>query len=751
MSWADLLLPSIVLAIVLSLGLYHGWKLGKASKALERALKKCREKLNEIKSEELLAKFDQITTEFREEPLLKHSWHEFDEALVKETETATDGSTSYLRIRNTLQSNEFFSHAELIDEPLGSEFTKHLPGVFTAIGILGTFCGIGLGLVKATKSFEAMKAADENPGLAMELMTQATRDLLSHIGPAFGASFLAVLGAVLFLLFERHHYRKLEKLLSSLQIEVDRLFPRVTQHTLLTELIGHTEKQAASTKNLSNEFATSLRPVLEEIMERQTQAMEKSQAQVLNEMTTTLAKSFEPLAEKLNETVLTIKKDTNDSSTATIERLVGSFQNSLSNAAGSQFEEMSAAISGTASLLNSQKESLDNFVSTISREMETQLRSMAEQMNEQQVQAQQASLENSRQITELTSRLGESFQSLQQKTTDSSTELLRDMSTGINDLLKETMDTQKTANQALMSTLEESNAELARSLQALTEGLEAMSRRIAESTDSLVERMSASTGSTITELSKTVSDATSGTVEQINGSLTNALEKIAEQTGQLFRASEDQNARMSHRLTEMTKAFESSATETTSKAADTSKALEGALDKVSITAKEIDQMIARVKAQTDNFAAVSANAREASAQFKVVGDGLLEQQKKSQTFIDNVGAVEQALKAQTQAVQYQQATLKEVLEGFERSAIQLTNASQEQAKVATDVGAKTQVNLTKFQDSINSTTKTLENATVSYFKEIDQALSSITGHLRGTIEDLSEPLQELADSLGARS
>ena len=76
---------------------------------------------------------------------LGHSWREYAETLHDQFELK-DGEQVLVRSRATTGAAHFFSPQSVVDTPLGTEFYKHLPGILTGIGIVGTFFGLMLGL-----------------------------------------------------------------------------------------------------------------------------------------------------------------------------------------------------------------------------------------------------------------------------------------------------------------------------------------------------------------------------------------------------------------------------------------------------------------------------------------------------------------------------------------------------------------------------------------------------------------------------
>jgi hypothetical protein len=84
---------------------------------------------------------------FEQTGVLEHLWREYADTLHKQTEIdPRTGQQRVTRIRSTLPAEIHFRSEIIVDTPLCTEFFKHLPGIFTGIGIIGTFSGLLIGL-----------------------------------------------------------------------------------------------------------------------------------------------------------------------------------------------------------------------------------------------------------------------------------------------------------------------------------------------------------------------------------------------------------------------------------------------------------------------------------------------------------------------------------------------------------------------------------------------------------------------------
>ena len=74
-----------------------------------------------------------------------HLWDEYSDTL-HELKRASNGELSVTEIRATVPAETYFTRDVLVDSRLLDDFSRHVPGVLTGLGIIGTFAGLLDGL-----------------------------------------------------------------------------------------------------------------------------------------------------------------------------------------------------------------------------------------------------------------------------------------------------------------------------------------------------------------------------------------------------------------------------------------------------------------------------------------------------------------------------------------------------------------------------------------------------------------------------
>ncbi|HEX2829724.1 MAG TPA: hypothetical protein VHP37_25485 [Burkholderiales bacterium] len=189
----------------------------------------------------------EIGRAFGEKGVLSHLWREYSHTLHEQE--STPGPDPIIRWRSTVPAEALFRPEIVVDTPLRTEFFRHLPGIFTGIGIIGTFFGLLIGL----RAFQV----SENPVIVRDSLNS----LLHGVYEAFLVSAVAIALAMVVTLIERlviaRLYAKVEKLVQAL----DALFEAGAGEEYLARLVKASETSIDRNAELSAELRTALRDI----------------------------------------------------------------------------------------------------------------------------------------------------------------------------------------------------------------------------------------------------------------------------------------------------------------------------------------------------------------------------------------------------------------------------------------------------------------------------------------------------------
>lgn len=294
-------------------------------------------------------------------------WSEFDESLVI--------TEDQKKIFNTLDASYFFNAKTLAPGLTGSRLLAAVPSFLVALGVLGTFVGltIGLsGLAGTSNEVEALK------GGINELISGATVAFMTSV---WGVFFSLVLNFIEKLI-EGNVLNKISKL----QQRVDELYLRIPAEQSLLYIAEHSKES----KHALQELHERIGDRLQETLSGMSDAMQEAVTDALNAV---MAPAIQALVNNSSE-----------QSSQALTALVEQFMAGMASAGREQGGQMQQAAADVNSAVNSMSERLDHLFTNLSG-----------QQNQQLELARQQSSEFSSQLHELTRSAGQKQEQLEQR------------------------------------------------------------------------------------------------------------------------------------------------------------------------------------------------------------------------------------------------------------------------------------------------------------------------------------------------
>ena len=341
-------------------------------------------------------------------------WEEFDETLIK---TGADE-----KLYNTVNSSHFFNNSTLAPEITENRLLAAVPGFLTAIGVIGTFAGLQMGLDGIT--FEG----------DMETQRKDIQRVIAGAAVAFQTSFWGVFSSLVFNSFEKSVEQRIKKLVSNLQNSIDFLFPRISPEESLVKIADSASKSSNALDGLSERIGQELQKTVDGM----SQQMSAGIKEVINPAIDRLANVSGQLADRQAQ-----------GATDALSQLVKQFLEKIAAAGESQRELMSGATQDLKASISSWQEQMSGFLTRLDAQetrnidMERQLKgelfgnleNFTEKISstvEEQVNASQASLTRNEKIVtdlhDLTKKLSNvmaNLDSYSQRTADASIHMER--------------------------------------------------------------------------------------------------------------------------------------------------------------------------------------------------------------------------------------------------------------------------------------------------------------------------------------
>lgn len=234
--------------LVLAIGAYFYWFRSPLSK-LKAEIEDLNRYLTEMQSKAEAAgdarqfyveHFEDISNEFAKYETLRPVWLDFKKSLTR---------------HKTAESEEIFSASDAAEYFSFHNFTRGLSmlfwngygGVFTGLGILGTFAGLTFGLYNID-----MSSAD------VEVLKGGIASLLSGVQSAFITSLVGIFAAIVYNPLHNGVVNGFKKDVRRLALLVEEMFPRRTAEDWLRRNYVESEEQTRALKNIGTDVADAI-------------------------------------------------------------------------------------------------------------------------------------------------------------------------------------------------------------------------------------------------------------------------------------------------------------------------------------------------------------------------------------------------------------------------------------------------------------------------------------------------------------
>ncbi|MEH8205527.1 anti-phage ZorAB system protein ZorA [Aeromonas veronii] len=307
-----------------------------------------------------------------------HLWQEFDESLVL--------SSDNKQLFNSIDAEHFFNAKTLATGLTASRLLAATPSFLVAIGVLGTFVGltIGLeGLVGNTAEIETLKSG--------------INKLISGAAVAFMTSVWGVAFSLLLNLCEKLFERKALNDIQDLQNRIDFLYPRLPAEQSLVHIAEYSKESKEALQELHERIGDRL----QESINGMSDAMQNALTDTLNNI--------------MGPAIQTLVHSTSQQSSQVMENLVGSFIEGISSAGREQGEQLDKVAADVNAAVSSMGERLEQLFSKLSTQQASSLDAQDEQSRRFQEQLQQLANSADERQGQLESRFGKMMGDLAQQ------------------------------------------------------------------------------------------------------------------------------------------------------------------------------------------------------------------------------------------------------------------------------------------------------------------------------------------------
>ena len=295
-------------------------------------------------------------------------WREFDESLVS--------SGDQKLLFNTLDAEHFFNPRTLAPGLTASRLLAATPGFLVAIGVLGTFVGLTIGLA----NLQIDSHAD------VEKLRSGIDMLIQGAAVAFMTSVWGVTFSLLLNFIEKMFERSALAKIQALQHQIDFLYPRILAEQSLVHIADHGRESSMALQELHERIGDRL----QESLQGMNEAMQTALTDTLNNI---MAPAIQALVNGASQ-----------QSTQVLDTLVGNFMEGMTSVGREQ-----------GSLMQQAASDVNNAVGAMSEQLNQLFQSLSAQQGQQQESAQQQSRQFEEQLQRAVSSAEQREQQLEQR------------------------------------------------------------------------------------------------------------------------------------------------------------------------------------------------------------------------------------------------------------------------------------------------------------------------------------------------
>lgn len=452
---------------------------------------------------------------------VKDLWREFDESLVY--------SADLTKLYNTLDADHFFNARTMAGDLTSNRLLAATPSFLTAIGVLGTFLGLTLGL--SGLNFSSNELTELKAGI---------NQMISGAGLAFVSSVWGVFLSLILNWIEKQTERGVLKKITELQHDIDYLYPRLPAEKVLVDISDHSRESRNSLAGLAEQIGAELQKSVE--------GMSRSMQEAI---ATTLSKILNPALQAMTS-------NASQQSSQALEALIEQFSAGLRAEGVRQKESMDGAAESVNKAMESISGKMDTLFTELTEKQTKQAEADAErtsklnaQLDEQrknsELQQQQLTTQFTQQVSSLSehqAKVIEDLAAASGKQMADFTELAKEQAGGMSKAFSEAVTNmqdqtkqqlgqlQQQAEETdgrLKHMLESMAGEQAKLLQTISEGVQAslqQSQQLAQQHKQLLDKLTQATASV--EQSSSHLNTSASQLGILSGNLSSAAATLGE-------------------------------------------------------------------------------------------------------------------------------------------------------------------------------------------------------------------------------
>lgn len=679
-------------------------------------LTQARKRLTEIKAAGPVLDLDQVRSEVMTSDALRHAWDEYRDTLHGQKQANAQGMLVVSRWRATSIANGFFTDQALIEVPLRTEFYKHLPGILTGLGIIGTFSGLIIGL-------QGFKVTDD-----AQVVRRSLETLIVSVGGAFMVSGAAIALAILVTAIEKFTVNRRYADLEALCGLIDSLFDTGAGEEYLQRLVDASETSATQTMQMKESLVTDLKHVLTELTQQQIATMTATSTNLGQVISASLTEGLTDPLTRISDAVQAVGSSQGEAVNKLLTDVLGSFTAQMDSMFGSQMRGMNEMLVQTANTIASASLRFEQLAGQMQQAGAGAADAMATRIGEALQQMQVRQSEANDQMRLFIDQLKNNVANSQSESAELTMGMMKELSESTSALVKSLQDQTHNAQQAQSAQQQERDEQMRALMSQMKASMDKAQGDSADATARLLSQL----GNTTDNLVKNL-QAQANSAQQDHAG---RQAELAAQTAELLNRQGEQVGR----LCDVVK--------------QASTAMREAIDRLQSTTHS---SVERMGLGAERLLGASTTLSDNLGNMKTASDGLGTMADKlnasAGTLSSALTATQQSLgeqKAVRDALAAMVADLRSTVENAKREAsltVELVNSLQEASHRLTEAQRTADTYLTSVTDVLGEAhgafAKQMEVTLREGNRVFHEELAQATGLLKGAIQDLGDVLDNL--------
>ena len=426
-----------------------------------------------------------------EEPIFPALWREYSKTLHGQRGVDEQGQQIIVRWRATTMAENYFTEQALVNSPLQAEYFKHLPGILTGLGIIGTFSGLIRGLSHFHVSLDP---ADAQRTLA---------NLIRAVGHAFYVSGAAVALAILFTWIEKLSLSACYARVERIQLGINRLFQAGAGEEYLERLVRACETSATQALHIKEALVADLKQILQEVTSQQVAASASDSRKISAELGGVIAKTLSGPIDRIAQAVDRVGSGQGEAINTMLVDVLTHFSERIKEIFGSEMRGMSDLLIA----MQTTAKNYEGLAASIDSAAKNAADTLAERLSEAV-----ASMETRQHL--IAERISELFERISALISQSQSAAGEQIQQSLSHLGSQVVDVIAELQEQARNSLERQNHESARfvdqtgaTVMGLSREMEALVRQSGETSRSLQTSVAALAGVTQDSLAKMNSGA----------------------------------------------------------------------------------------------------------------------------------------------------------------------------------------------------------------------------------------------------